>query len=66
MSDLSSRGSAEREQRREPTVACFCDACDRVLYVAKADLLFCPVCSSTATPVVDSQIDLRSEPLTQP
>lgn len=43
MSELSRR--RERSQTDGPTTYCFCDSCDRALYV-DAEALFCPVCSS--------------------
>ena len=46
MSDLSARLGASRERRRPQAITCFCENCDRVLYVADSDTLFCPVCSS--------------------
>ncbi len=36
---------ARRQQGR--AVACYCHACERVLYVADPTALFCPVCSSS-------------------
>lgn len=55
---------SERSVQETPTeissgghaVACFCVRCDRPLYVAESDILFCPVCSS---PV--SRLDLGHE-----
>ena len=43
MSDLSSKRNSAASR---DVSACFCQQCSRVLYVAEADLLFCPVCSS--------------------
>ena len=45
MSELSRRRKADAL----PTVTCFCEACERVLYVPQ-DSLFCPVCSSAVIP----------------
>lgn len=35
----------DRARNEGATTYCFCDSCDRVLYV-DASALFCPVCSS--------------------
>lgn len=43
MSELSRR--TERSKSEGPTTYCFCDSCDRVLYVDK-EAPYCPVCSS--------------------
>lgn len=51
MSELARR----RKSDATKTVACFCDACDRVLYVPE-DELFCPVCSSVLIPPDDVEV----------
>ena len=43
MSELSRRRG--RSGSEPSTIYCFCDSCDRVLYVDAGEL-FCPVCSS--------------------
>ena len=43
MSELSQRRG--RSGSVQPTIYCFCDSCERVLYVDPGEL-FCPVCSS--------------------
>ena len=62
MSDLSARRS---QHRRDRTIACFCEECERVLYVTR-DEPFCPVCSSTVAPVVENEVDLTAEVLFKP
>lgn len=47
MSELSRRG---RSRSGNPTVFCFCETCDRVLYV-DPDSRYCPVCSSVVVEV---------------
>lgn len=61
MTELSSRRQRERRGSERPTIACFCESCDRVLYVAISDELFCPVCSSALMPAEGwlSEIDMR-------
>lgn len=49
MSELSAR--RDRDGREPGTVACFCESCNRLLYVTLEEGLFCPVCSSAVTPV---------------
>lgn len=63
MSELSRRGSVPRREQARRTVACYCESCDRVLYVAVDDTLFCPVCSSTVTPAEEIQIVVTGEPV---
>ena len=43
MSELSRR--REKSSSEGSTTYCFCDSCDRVLYV-DTNALYCPVCSS--------------------
>ena len=43
MSELSRRRESSKDEGA--TTYCFCDSCDRVLYVDAGEL-FCPVCSS--------------------
>ncbi len=64
MSELSRRRSAHAGEDPRRTVACYCESCDRVLYVALLDeTLFCPVCSSTVTPAEDVQIVVTADPV---
>ena len=51
MSELARR----RKSGATKALACFCDACDRVLYVPQ-DELFCPVCSSALIPTDDVEV----------
>ena len=50
MSELA----AEREQSRgdmaRGTITCFCEDCERLLYINCSDPMFCPVCSSALLP----------------
>lgn len=57
MSDLARR--RERSKDEGSTTYCFCDSCDRVLYVDK-EALYCPVCSSRVMEVSPrEEISLR-------
>ena len=49
MSDLSQQRRRSTGAEGNGVTASFCGHCSRVLYVAEADLLFCPVCSSLVT-----------------
>lgn len=53
MSELSRR--RERATKEAATTTyCFCDSCDRVLYVDK-EALYCPVCSSPVMEITSRQ-----------
>jgi len=59
VSDLYSKRARSTEARKERAVACFCEQCDRLLYVREAEWLFCPVCSSMVSRV-DAHLEVTS------